>query len=347
MWITQLRRYDMSKKGKTLLVLVALLLAAVSVMIAIAPKNNYSAKLNTVVDVSGAETQPGFTQTVLTVKKDGLYQFSADWWMDEAPGFVTGLIVYDEAGNSVFSVTGNMLSADSAIRNLKKGRYTFRFQPLTSAEAYRAYVTENFPGEEIGEVDESVFFDGTFNMCYLVEIKEYMKNAKLISTLFGVVVGCLLVAIVLVASKKETPAIGKYDERQIAAQGEAFKYGFYTMMVYMLILLICHASGVDIPLETGLQILVGILISAAVLATILIMKDAYFRLDENRIGWIMFFVAMALLNLVIGAVNIMNGNNIADGKLTTAGNANLFCGVVLAYLLIVILVKTVKDRKEE
>ena len=316
-------------------------------MIAIAPKHNYSAKLNTVVAVEGAETQPGFTQIVLTVKKDGLYQFSADWWMDEAPGFVTGLIVYDEAGNSVFSVTGNMLSADSAIRNLKKGRYTFRFQPLTSAEAYRKYVTEHFPGEEIGEVDESVFFDGTFNMCYLVEIKEYMKNAKLISTLFGVVVGCLLVAIVLAASKKETPAIGKYDERQIVAQGEAYKYGFYTIMIYMGILMICHASGVDLPLDTGLQILVGILISAAVLATPLILKDAYFRLDENRNGWIISFVAMGLLNLAFGAVNIMNGNNIADGKLTTAGNANLFCGVLLVYFLIVILVKTVKDGKEE
>ncbi|MBR6358860.1 MAG: hypothetical protein IKS11_04335, partial [Lachnospiraceae bacterium] len=71
----------MSKKGKTLLVLVALLLAAVSVMIAIAPKHNYSAKLNTVVEVKDDEARPGYTQTVLTVKKDGTYQFHVDWWM--------------------------------------------------------------------------------------------------------------------------------------------------------------------------------------------------------------------------------------------------------------------------
>ncbi len=337
----------MTKKAKSIIGIVAAILVAVTAMMIIMPKNNFSSKLNTVVEVKNSVAKPEYSQTVVNVSKDGTYTISADWWMENTPGFVTGLIVTDEAGNNVFSVTGGMLTADSRPMDLKKGQYLFKFEPLASGDAYRAYCAEHFSGEDMGDIDEDLFTDGTWNMQYKVSINEYFKNAYLAGLICGVVIGILLVALVVVVMRKENAPAKKYDERQIAAQGEAFKYGFYTLGIYMLVLMVCHGTGVELPIDVPLQLLTGLLVSASVLATIMILKDAYFRLDENRTAWILFLAGFAILNFVIGVINIVNHNVLKDGVLSFMGCTNLLCGVVMLYLLAVILVKTVKDREED
>ena len=91
----------------------------------------------------------------------------------------------------------------------------------------------------------------------------------------------------------------------------------------MLVLMVCHGTGVELPIDVPLQLLTGLLVSASVLATIMIFKDAYFRLDENRTAWILFLAGFAILNFVIGVINIVNHNVLKDGVLSFMGCTNL------------------------
>ncbi len=337
----------MSKKSKKILVIVVALLAIITFLIVVAPTHDYSSKIHNVIEVKDSEAQPSVFQTNLTLKEDGKYQISADWWQDETPGFVTGLIVYDEAGTEVFSVTGGMLNADSSVMDLKKGKYAFKFTCLGSVEAYNEYARANFSDGEIADIPADFFKPGSYEMDYEVRIAEAMGNAYIIYLLCGVAVGLLLVALIIIASRKDEIGKKKYDERQIAAQGMAYKLAFYTMLVYYALLMILFGAGVSLPVDNALLVFFGIALSAAVFATYAIAKDAYFSLNENSRSMLIMFSLMAVANILLGVLRIVSGEFMEDGVVTFTSAGNLICGVMLAYILAVIVIKGITDKEED
>jgi hypothetical protein len=337
----------MTKKGKLLLGIVAAALVVVSILMIIELRHEYSSDVNAVITVQDGIADPNTLQTALTVSETGTYQVHADWWMDEMPGFLTGLIVSDESGNTVFSTTGAKLLEDSAPMELQSGKYLFRFELLPTLDSYRTYMTENFPGEEIGEIDENIFRNGTWEMRYEISIGECADGVNLVLLVGVIVLTMLIVAFAVVAFKKEDAPAKDYDERQIAAQGMGYRYGFFTMIAYYMVLMVCNTFEFDFHVETNILIFLGIILGAGVTVTTMIVKDAYFKLNENQKGWTIYFVLFALANLILGGLRILSGGAVVDGVLTFTGSANFLCGVLLTYLSIVILAKTVKDRKEE
>ncbi|MBP5151425.1 MAG: hypothetical protein ILP13_00770 [Lachnospiraceae bacterium] len=338
----------MTNKGKKLLVIFAAFLVLVSVIMLIAPKHNYFSVINNVVEVKDGVADPGKFKTSLTVNTAGTYTFTANWWREDiTPGFVTGLIVTDASGKVYYNVTGGKLYSDSIPMKLEKGRYTFSFVTLGSHEAYEKYVNEHFKDTDIGDIDKGFFHDGTWEMKYRVEINQYMKGAYAIGVGAGAVLGILIIALVVVLSRKENAPVKKYDERQVAAQGKAYKYGFITMSVCLILTVVSMGMKISIPAEPELLMILCILLGGAVTVTNLIWDDAYFRMDENRTMWIVFFSLLSVLNLGIGITRIVRQELFADGVLTFAGSVNLICGVFMVYLLAVILIKSIRDRNED
>lgn len=338
----------MTNKGKKLLVILAAFLVLVSVMMLIAPKHNYFAVINNVVEVKDGVADPNKFKTSLTVNTAGNYTFTADWWKEnDDPGFVTGLIITDEFGKVYYNVTGGNLLSDSVPMKLEKGKYTFSFETLGSHEAFEKYVGEHFKESDMGDIDRDFFHDGTWEMKYKVSINQYMKGAYAIGMAGGAVFGILLIALVVVLSRKENAPAKRYDERQVAAQGKAYKYGFITMSVCLVMLVLSLTMKISIPAETGLLIMLCFLCGGAVTVTNLIWDDAYFRMDENRPMWIVFFSLLSLLNLGIGISQIVRHEIVSEGMLTLRGSMNLICGVFMAYILAVILIKSIKDRNED
>ena len=337
----------MSKKSRKILAIVAAMVAVVSLFMLIAPTHNFSSKIHTVVETTDQGAEPSTFQTNLTVNRSDKYVISANWWQEETPWFVTGLIVTDEKGNRVYTVTGGMLTSESKEMELEKGKYSFKFTALGTHEAYEKYVKENFPGEEVGDIDASYFKPGTYEMDYRVEILQSMGNAYAIGMVLGVTMGILIVALILVAARKENAAVHKYDERQIAVQGKAYKYGFFTMAVYYILLFTSMEAHIEIPCENSLLVFMGFGVGVVVFAAYSIMKDAYFRLDENKGMLIIMFTLLAILNLVAGIAKLVRGSAITEGRLTFIGASNLVCGILLVFLLAVIMIKRFKDKEEE
>ena len=129
-------------------------------------------------------------------------------------------------------------------------------------------------------------------------------------------------------------------------RGKGFQYGFFAIMISNAVLLFMKAF--EIPLFSDLQVamVLSIVIGVSVFASYCIWNDGYFALNENRKSLLVMFGFIGLLNLVIGIGNIFAGVVIENGAFTFR-STNLFCSMMFIVVFIMLLLKQIKDRKEE
>ncbi len=328
-------------------IIVCLLLAAAVVfmtMAAAVPKRSYHIHYDSAVTVENGKAAPEFQQSVMEIKKGGSYKIAADWYENEMPGFMTGFSMTDEEGNVVYSIAGALLKFDSAALDLAGGRYVCRFDYLCSESDYKAYAqVHGISGETAGM--SGLFRDGSWEMDYALKVFECNKWKEVVVIACGLLLGLILAAVILTLARKTDAKATSYDERQIAVQGKSYKCGYFTMLAYtgLIMAFSSYLSGIA---ETGVLLLIGIILGTAVTVTGLILQDAYFRLDENRRFYGIFFTMITAVNLAIGIGNIIGGNAAVNGKISFAGTANLLLGIFSGYVLFLLLIQYIRDRKE-
>ncbi|MBR6004413.1 MAG: hypothetical protein IK068_06810 [Lachnospiraceae bacterium] len=341
----------MSKKVRKLIALSIALIMAIAAVFALSSSRENGSGFENEFDIVDSkvvpehEAMPGGGEFRADEDTWGYYHVSVS--SDKDSGCIVGFCVKDSEGNQVFCITGGEFDADSVMINFKAGEtYTEEFVILPSVEAYEEYTRAHFDDAETCEANASWFKDGHYKVKYSVTVRERIKYARQISLVFGVFIGLLLVAIAATAAKKEEVTI-TYDERQIAMQGKAYKYAFYSMLIYYGLWMLFEAFSVTIPVSKTLLIFLGIVVGLITMLTISVMKDAYFKLNENKTQFVIFFVFMAVFNLAIGVMHIVRGDFIEEGVVTATGSINLLCGILMVYLLLVIFIKKVKDKREE
>lgn len=167
----------------------------------------------------------------------------------------------------------------------------------------------------------------------------------LLGMMCGVVAGIAFIALIMWIVRKMGGKIewncnkeNAYDERQLMARGEAYKYAFFTMLLSVII-----ASVLDEVL--GFSLLMSfagmgfiICLSIAVFATICIVKDAYMSLYENVKGIVITFAIIGISNVGIGIVNLGGTALIENGALAKECY-NIIVGVMFIYLLLVFIAR--------
>ena len=151
--------------------------------------------------------------------------------------------------------------------------------------------------------------------------------------------GIGLVLLVLLIQKLTGKTKNKFDERQVAARGVAYKWGFFSLMIYEALytmLLVLGIRFADEPTGPILGIFVGVAVFGAVAAA----KDAYTALDENpRSRWL--WPLLGVLWLFIGIMKVLGGEAVRDGALTL-DSMQLFLG---ASFLVIGLVDLIHRRR--
>ena len=143
----------------------------------------------------------------------------------------------------------------------------------------------------------------------------------LFGMLTGIAVGALVSIIILKLTKKDGKLKCRYDERQNTARGKGFKYGFYTALIGNLLYGLLISAVPEVPIEPG----AGVIRTRVLIA----------------LGVISIF------NFFLGIRSLLTGEAFADGKLNFR-SMNLFCGLMILIVLIMIaLRKSVKGREEE
>ncbi len=341
----------MSKKARKVLALAIALVMAIAALFPLSSTRESGSYFEDEFDVVDSKVVPEYKATPgggsTSFDKDvyGFYRVVVSSEPEE--GIIIGFCVKDSAGNQVFCLTGNSYDAESTMLMFKADEeYTEEFEVLTSKESYEKYVKEHFDDGEVGDIDESFFKDGHYKVSYRIEVKERVKHAREFSLIAGFIIGILLVMIAFTVAKNDEVQI-EYDERQIAMQGKSYKYAFFAMLGYYGFWMLLEAFSISIPASKTLIIFLGVAVGIAVMLTNSIMKDAYFKLNENRKCFIGFFIFIGILNIGIGVTHIVRGTFIDEGVVTASGSLNLLCGLLIGYLLVLLLIKKIKDKRDE
>lgn len=171
-------------------------------------------------------------------------------------------------------------------------------------------------------------------------------NNKLFPMACGMLVGVLFVVLFCLFTRKTNKDRLKYDERQERARGIAFKYGFFSFFLISTVLTILAASQIALPISYALLQFMGIIISVAVFATISIVNDAYFSMNEDKKRVNIGFAVIAIVNGVVAICNLSKTEK-SDIDSLASGLMNLLCTILFAYLFIVMLVHQLLHEKED
>ncbi|SDA43992.1 hypothetical protein SAMN02910368_00504 [Lachnospiraceae bacterium G11] len=342
------------KRATKLKIIFAGLLTTVAAMFAtIYFTDDQSYNLSWIINVTVEDgaTDPAYSSGGFDIKKAGKFKFKAQWgdWENLDPetqaGFITALTIKDSAGEVIFETTGESLKAESRIFDLEEGGYTLEYRFLANQEDLDAYLLEHF-GEK-SEEPADCFKDGTWEREYSLVADESHPKAVVVGALFGLIFGGFLAALLMVLGTRDDKNVPKYDERQIAEQGKAYKYGFFTALMMLALVACSGLLQIEIPMEQSMLCTFVVVVMVAVMATPLIMKDAYFSLRENKRFLIIVVGILGLVNLAIGVGAIASGRIMADGKVSFMGGANLAAAALLIYIEIAIIIKSIIDKKED
>jgi len=285
-----------------------------------------------------------------TLEEDDTYIVNVKWTA-EKPGLISGVVLYDDADEIRFYCTGDTVDAESIELELEAGEYYVTYRYFTSAEEFEAFietVDATLP-EDAGTYDyaENESFIMTYHLSVNYARSIAYRMGYLVGMLAGVAVGLIVVALCFKYVKiRKKGSNFEYDERQQLARGNGFKYAYVTGIVYNCVLCLLTVTGIPIPVEQGVLIMMGILLTVLVYAVYCIRHDAYVSLNENANRLMIVFIILGGINTFIGVMHVVHGTMFEDGIFTFHG-INLLCGIFLLVVAVVLFAHTKLQAREE
>lgn len=138
----------------------------------------------------------------------------------------------------------------------------------------------------------------------------------------------------------------KFDERQVAEQGRAYKWAFYTVLAYLALWLALSGAGIA-PWDTGVGIFLGAALGIGVFAGACILRDAYFMRGGFGIGRVVYINAFGLMMLSFGIRSLRSGEIVKDGVVAGVGAIDLIITALCLALDGFLLVRKLLDRRAE
>ena len=114
----------------------------------------------------------------------------------------------------------------------------------------------------------------------------------------GIVIGLIVaIALILIANNNRKFKT-EYDERQLKVRGDAYRYAFYTVMIWEVILFVLAIGEFTLPLPDYVLHFAGLMVGIMVLSGYCIWRDAYWGLNNNRKRYGIILVLAGLLNAI-------------------------------------------------
>ena len=160
----------------------------------------------------------------------------------------------------------------------------------------------------------------------------------------GILVGLIIAVFLVRMANTDKKVKSEYDERQLRVRGDAYRYAFYTVLIYETILAILAAGRITLPVQSYLVHFAGILLGCLVLSGYSIWKDAWWGINNNRKRYAVVFIVCAVLNLIPVVGSITAGTLMQDGELTAP-----FLNAMICFMLLVVgielLIKHLMDKR--
>ena len=155
-----------------------------------------------------------------------------------------------------------------------------------------------------------------------------------------------IVVIVFITTKLRKNQTPKYDERQEMVRGKAYKYAFFTMLIFGALYMYCSLFIESELLLASVALMIDMFIGLVVYAVYSIWNDAFATLNGISKSYIIFLACTVVLNLGNAIGTIKDGSIIANGTLTL-DSISLVCAISLTIVLVTMLVKKLMNREAE
>lgn len=154
----------------------------------------------------------------------------------------------------------------------------------------------------------------------------------------GFMLGLLIVLIVFSIARKKLVGCSKYDERQKAIQGVAYKVGFFAMFAYLIINgFVCMEIGNWLPVFD--MNFIGIGVGVVCYAGYAIFKDAYISLNTKPLRFLLFLAFVSVINYICFFANFGINSDTPEIYLT-----NLICAFLLTAVCVMLIIKIIIDK---
>ena len=170
--------------------------------------------------------------------------------------------------------------------------------------------------------------------------------ARAVGVAVGILIGLVIAVLLVRFANKNKKYKTEYDERQIKVRGDAYRYAFYTVVVYEVILFILKLAEISLPVYDPVLHIAGVLLGCIVLCVYSIWKDAYWGINNNRKRYGIVMLLCGILNLipVIGA--FADGSMVQDG-IVTGPVINLMICVMMLLIGAELLLKHLMEKRSE
>lgn len=169
--------------------------------------------------------------------------------------------------------------------------------------------------------------------------------SKLIALLPFIIVYVIIVLLINALKKRKNANIASnhYDERQLLIQGKAYKYAFFTLLTYVLVIGILTAILERDFATTYVYSLIGLCLALIVYVTYSLFEDAYIGRDGSKNISAGVALIIGICNAVPALLSLdkMYVNGILQ---TTTGQ--LVMGLTFIYVGIILIVKKRMDKRE-
>lgn len=169
--------------------------------------------------------------------------------------------------------------------------------------------------------------------------------SKLIVLLPFIVVYAIVFVLTCVLKKRKIPntASNHYDERQLLIQGRAYKYAFFTLLTYILVIGTLTAILERDFATTYVYSLIGLCLALIVYVTYSLFEDAYIGRDGSK----NISAGLAFLVGICNAVPaLLNLDKIYVNGILQATSGQLVMGLTFIYVGIILIVKRRMDKQE-
>ena len=161
-----------------------------------------------------------------------------------------------------------------------------------------------------------------------------------------IIIFIFIFALILIVSKFSKNKSYNFDERQEIIRGRAFKYAYFSYLIYG-----AGYGAVSDLLEkdfmtTPTSFLVGMYISLIIFAVYNICNEAFFAFNQKPVSYILIFSITTLCSGFSGISAIIDGSIIENGVLTL-DCIGVISSIAFATILITMLIKIIINKKAE
>lgn len=164
----------------------------------------------------------------------------------------------------------------------------------------------------------------------------------------GIYIAIIVVIIVSFIAWKKVKK-GKpvyYDERQEKIRGHAFRYGFYAMVIWIVLSMFLEFLFEKTLFDRATFAMMTILIGCGVNVVYSILNGSYFYVNMNRKGYIAMLIVFAGINLFVSVMMFISGGVIVNGILTYK-SINLLVTILLIAVLLSIYIRDKAEKMIE